>query len=130
MAGLGSTLKRTIAVTELLLIAPAGLFMAALFVRNLQPEQLEPARSAQRIVMWYAGKQWTLWVLLMALPLAVLVVGCTALLTNWREDAELRHSTRQTLAAVRGHVATLLVAVATLAAAGVLAVVALHALSD
>jgi hypothetical protein len=42
--------KRAIAATELLLIFPAALFMMALFVRNLQPLQYEPARTAQRIV--------------------------------------------------------------------------------
>jgi hypothetical protein len=42
--------RRVIAATELLLVFPASLFMTALFVRNLQPLQYEPARSAQRIV--------------------------------------------------------------------------------
>jgi hypothetical protein len=59
-----------------LLILPALLFMAALFVRNL------------------------------------------------RRDAH------QTLAAIRAHLAPLCIATATLAAAGVLAIVALHSLAD
>jgi hypothetical protein len=125
-----STIKRVIAATELLLIAPATLFMTALFVRNLQPEQYEPAHTAQRIVMWYAARQWTLWVLLIALPFAVLVTGCVALLHSWHDNSELRQAARQTLAAIRAHLATLLVAVATLAAAGVLAIVAMHSLTD
>ena len=126
-----NNVKRAIAATEVLLIFPAALFMTALFVRNLQPMQYEPAHTAQRIVMWYSA--WPhagLWVLLMALPLAVLVTGCVTLLRSWKHDAELRQSARQTLAAVRSHMATLLVAAATLTSGGVLAIVALHSLTD
>jgi len=123
-------IQRVIAAAELLLIAPAALFMTALFVRNLQPQQYEPAHSAQRIVMWYAGRLWTLWVLLMALPFAVFVIGCVTLLRSWHDSVELRQAARQTLAAIREHLATVFVAAATLAAAAVLAVVALHSLTD
>ncbi len=125
-----STIKRTIATTELLLIAPAALFMTALFVRNVQPEQYEPAHTAQQIVMWYGARPWTLWVGLMALPLAVLVTGCVTVLRGWHDDTELQQAARQTLAAIRAHLATLCVAAATVAAAGVLAIVALHSLTD
>jgi hypothetical protein len=123
--------KRTIAATEMLLIFPAALFMTALFVRNLQPQQYEPAHTAQRIVTWYAARpRLGLWVLLIALPLAVLVSGCGTLLSRWSDDVELRQAARQTLAAIRAHLATLLVAGATLTAGGVLAIVALHMLTD
>ncbi|MGZ7032434.1 MAG: hypothetical protein ACXVIJ_10725 [Thermoanaerobaculia bacterium] len=126
-----NTIKRAVAATELLLIFPAALFMTALFVRNLQPMQYEPAHTAQRIVMWYSARPHVgLWILLIALPLAVLVIGCTTLLRSWNDDAALRQSARQTLAAVRAHLTTLLVAVATLTAGGVLAIVALHVLTD
>ena len=64
---------RLIAAVELMLLAPAVAFMTALFVRNLNP--LEVAHTAERLVMWYAGRMWTLWVLLLALPLTVLVTG-------------------------------------------------------
>ena len=124
-------LKRTIAATELLLILPAALFMTALFVRNLQPLQYEPAHTAQRIVMWYAVRPRVgLWVFLMALPFAVLVTGCATLLRSWNHDVELRQAARQALAAMRPHLATLIIAAATLAAGGVLAIVAVHSLSD
>jgi hypothetical protein len=124
-------IKRTIAATELLLIFPAALFMTALFVRNLQPLQYEPAHTAERIVQWYAVRPRVgLWVLLVTLPLTVLVTGCATLLHSWNDDVELRRATRQTLAALRAHLATLIVAVATLTAGGVLAIVALHSLTD
>lgn len=124
-------LKRTIAATELLLVFPAALFMTALFVRNLQPLQYEPAHTAQRIVAWYSLRPHLgLWVLLIALPLAVLVMGCATLLRSWSTEAQLREATRQTLVAIRAHLSTLLVAGATLTAGGVLAIVALHVLTD
>jgi len=123
--------KRAIAAMELLLVFPAALFMMALFVRNLQPLQYEPARSAQRIVDWYAVRPHVgLWGMLIGLPLAVLLTGCSALLRNWSRDAQLRQATWQTLSAVRAHLATLLIAGATLTAGGILAIVALHVLTD
>ena len=125
-----STVRRAVAATELLLIFPAALFMTALVVRNLRPLQYEPAHTAQRIVMWYAGRQWTLWVLLIALPFAVLVTGCATLLRSWNGDVELPHHARQTLAAIRAHPMTLFVAAATLTAGGVLVIVVLHMLAN
>ncbi|HZF09972.1 MAG TPA: hypothetical protein VFE33_14375 [Thermoanaerobaculia bacterium] len=125
-----NTNRRAIAALELLLLSPAALFMAALVVRHLQPLQSEPAHTAQRIVLWYAARQWTLWVLLIALPLAVLVTGGAALLRGWNADAALRQAMRHPLVAVRRHAATLFVAAATLTAGGVLAVVAVHMLMN
>jgi ABC-type Fe3+ transport system permease subunit len=123
--------KYTIATTELLLIFPAVLFMTALFVRNLQPQQYEPAHTAQQIVTWYAARpRMGLWVLLIALPLGVLITGGVTLLHRWSRDVELRQATRQALALIRAHLATLLVAGATVTACGILAIVGLHVLTD
>ena len=120
-------MKRAIAATELALIFPSALFMTALFVRNLQPLQYEPAHTAQQIVTWYAMRPRTgLWLLLMALPAAVLLIGCGALVRSWKNEAELRQALRESLRIIHAHVATLLVAGATLTAAGILAIVALH----
>jgi hypothetical protein len=116
-----NTNRRAIAATELLLILPAALFMTALIVRTLQPLEDEPARTAQRIVTWYAERQWTLWILLIALPLTVLVTGGVTLI---RSDA------RQTLAAIRAHPAALLVAAMTLTAGVFLVIVVLHMLAN
>jgi hypothetical protein len=125
-----NTIRRTIAATELFLIFPAALFMAALVVRHLRPLQDEPAHTAQTLVQWYAARPWTLWVLLIALPLAVLVTGCAALLRGWNDDVELRQAARHPLLAIRTHPATLFVAAATLTAAVVLAVVTVHMLRN
>jgi transposase len=80
---------RVIAVMELVLIFPAVLFMTALVLRNFQPLQYEPARSAQQLVMWYAGRMWTLWFLLLGLPLIVLEAKRVKKQKFDREDARL-----------------------------------------
>ena len=118
------TTKR--AVAQLLLIFPAILFMGALVVRQLSPLQDEPAHTAHRIVMWHAGRVWTLWVLLITLPLAVLVTGCVTLARIWRDDLELRQGAQQTLSAIHADRAMLFVAAMTLTAGVILAIVAIH----
>ena len=125
-----NTIKRTVAVTDLLLISPAALFMAALLVRSLQPLQYEPAHTAQRVIMWYAGRMWTLWVLLIALPLTVLIIGCALLLRSWNDALEVRQAALPTIAAIRADTAALFIAATTLAAVVFLAVVAVHMLMN
>ena len=125
------TTHRSLAALELLLVFPAVLFMTALFARNVQPLQYEPAHTAQRIVDWYAARPHLgLWVLLIALPLAVLTTGSVTLAREWRRNRDLRDATLQTCALMRSHAPSLLIASATAAAAGILAVVALHLLTD
>jgi len=119
------------AAAELLLVFPAALFMTAAIVRSLQPIEYEPARTAQRIFVWFGARpHMSLWLLLIALPLAVVISGCVSLVRSWSNDSQLREAARQTVAAVRAHLATLLVAVATLTAGGILAFLVLHLLAD
>ena len=123
--------QRSLAVTELLLIFPSVLFMGALFVRNLQPLQYEPARSAQRIVDWFALRPHLgLWVFLFALPLTVFVTGCVSLWRVWSYEPPLRQAARRLATAARAYWATLFIACATLAAGVILAIVALHAAAN
>jgi len=125
------TTHRSLAALELLLVFPAVLFMTALFARNVQPLQYEPARTAQRIVDWYAARPHLgLWVLLIALPLAVLTIGSLTLAHEWRRDQDLRDATHQAIALMRSHASSLLIAGATAAACGILAIVTLHVLTD
>lgn len=124
-------IRSIFAFTEVLLVFPAALFMTALFVRNLQPQQYEPAHSAQRIVDWYAARPHLgLWVLMIALPLAVLCSGAITLLHLWNRDTQVRATALQMLEMVRAHFATVLVALSTFAAGSILAIVALHVLTD
>jgi hypothetical protein len=128
---------RSIAVLHLALILPSALFMTALVVRNLGSLQYEPAHTAQQLVLWYAGRMWTLWVLLVALPLTVLVSGCVALRhrnrsielpsgTHWASLSWT--STERNSTSDRSP--TPLVIVTTVAAGGILAVVVLHMLAN
>jgi hypothetical protein len=117
---------RIVATVDLLLILPAAFFMTALVVRNLQP--LLPALAAQRIVMWYAGQMWTLWVLLLALPLIVLVTGGATLLRGARLGPP--NTPPRSLSMFRASPARLFVAAATLAAAAILVIVVLHVLAN
>jgi hypothetical protein len=123
--------KSVLAVLELLLISPAVLFMTALFVRNLQPPQYEPAHTAHKIVAWYAARPHLgLWVFLFALPFIALLTGGVTLLQRWRSEAAVRHAAHEILKSIQTQLATIVVAITTLAAGGVLAIVALHVLSD
>jgi hypothetical protein len=121
---------RVIAVLELVLIFPAALFMTALTLRNLQPLQYESARSAQQLVMWYAGRMWTLWVLLLGLPFIVLVSGCAELRRSWNRDIALPLASQKSLAMVRAHLASLCIAATTLIAGVILPIVVLHVLAN
>ncbi len=124
-------LKRSIATLELLLILPATLFMLALFLRNVQPEPYQPAQTARHLVDWFAARpQIGLQLFLIALPFAALVIGIATTLRTWRRDAHLRQLASDTLAALRAQASFLLIAAATLAAGAILAIVALHILTD
>jgi hypothetical protein len=121
---------RVIAAMELVLIFPAVLFMTALVLRNLLPLQYEPARSAQQLVMWYAGRIWTLWFLLLGLPLIVLVSGCAELLRSYNSDIVLPLTSQKSLAMVRAHLSSLFIAATTLMAGVILAIVISHVLAN
>lgn len=124
-------LRSILATLELVLIVPAALFMTALFVRNLQPQQFEPARTAQRIVTWYAARtRLGLWLFLIAFPLAVLAIGCASLMRSWHADPALRTATIECAGAIRRHFAIMVVALATTTSAVILGIVALHLITD
>ena len=125
------TILRSVAALELLFVFPAVLFMSALFARSVQPLQYEPAHTAQRIVDWYAARPHVgLWVLLIALPLAVVVIGSATLMREWHRNQELRVATLRAIGLIRSQVPTILIAGATAMAGSILAIVALHVLSD
>ncbi len=119
-------IKRTIAIIELLLVFPAALFMIALFLREVQP-----LAQTGRLVEWFSHHVVLgLYVFLIAMPLAAFVVGCGIVLRSWRSDAEFRRATLEIITTVRAHVASLLIAGATLMAGGILAIVAMHMITE
>lgn len=122
-----NSMRRTLATLEVVLIFPATLFMTALFMRNVQPQQFEPAHTAQRIVDWYAARIGVgLWLFLIGFPMAVLAIGCLSLVRNWRSDSALRESALELAGTLRRHLAVLIIALATCASAAILAIVVLH----
>jgi len=125
------TILRSVAALELLFVFPAALFMIALFARSIQPLQLEPAHTAQRIVDWYAARPHIgLWILLIALPLTVVGIGSATLTREWRRNQELQDAALKAIGILRSQAASVLIAGATAMAAGILAIVAFHVLSD
>ncbi len=124
------TLIRLIAGLQAALIFPAVLFLAAVLVGAGDPPQYELARVAQGIVTWYSARMWTLWLLLLMLPLAVLAAGCVTLLSGWNRAVELPIAVRPSLATLPAPIATFFVAGTTFTSAGVLAVVVLHMLAN
>ena len=120
------TIKPAIAIVELLLVFPAALFMTALFLREVQP-----LAQTGRLVEWFSHHVILgLYVFLIAMPLAAFVGGCAIVLRNWHSDAEFRRAALAILTTARAHLATLLVAGATLMAGGILALVAMHMITD
>jgi len=125
------TILRSIAALEMLFVFPAVLFFTALFARSIQPLQYEPAHTAQHIVDWYAARPHIgLWVLLIALPLTVVVIGSLSLIREWHRNRELRDSSLRAIGFIRSQTPAVLIACATAMAGGILAIVTLHVLTD
>jgi uncharacterized protein YceK len=122
-------MKRIFAAVHLLLISPAVLFLVAVIVQRLEPLQREPAHTAQQIVMWYAERMWTLWILLLALPLSVLISGCISLMKDSSDSAQAASLAQKALAALHPAGARTSVAVTTMTAAVIVGIVILHMLA-
>ena len=119
-------IKRTIAIIELLLVFPAALFMVALFLREVQP-----LAQTGRLVEWFSHHVVLgLYVFLLAMPLAAFVIGCAIVLRSWRSDVEFRRATLEIFTTLRTHLASLLIAGVTLMAGGILAIVAMHMITE
>ncbi len=121
---------RLVAALQLVLILPAALFLTAVLVGTGDEPQYELASVAQGIVAWYSARMWTLWLLLLILPLAVLAAGCATLIGSWHRAAEVPITARPSLAMLPAPLATLFVAGTTFTSAGSLAVVVLHMLAN
>jgi hypothetical protein len=105
-------------LAELLFLFPAILFLAAVVLRQIAPL----TAPAEGIVTWYAGRLWTLWILLLALPLLALGLGCVGL---WRASQASLLGARAPLGPRRAAVLRLETATAGL----ILVVVVLHMLA-
>ena len=116
-----------IAAWALALVGPALLFVAALLLRQVPPPESQLARTADRIVKWYAAHpQFALWVLLLLLPVSTFLLGTAALMRTWDNNPELQYYTWRALAEIPEHWPALSIGGATLVAAGVLAMITGH----
>jgi len=116
-----------IAAWALALVGPAVLFVTALLIRRVPPPESRPARTADRIVTWYAAHpQFALWVLLFLLPLSAFILGGAALLRTWGDNPQLRQYAWRALAEIPEHWAAVSIGGATLLAAGVLVMITAH----
>ena len=119
--------NQVIAACAFALVGPAILFMAALFLRQVPPPDSEPARTADRIVRWYAAHpQLALWVLLLLLPMATFILGSAALLRTWGENPKLQYWAWRTLAEIPEHWPAVSIGGATVLSAIVLAMITSH----
>ena len=69
-------------------------------------------------------------IFLIAMPLVAFVIGGATVLRHWRNDPDLRQAAREAILVLRAHTASVLIAAATLLAGGILAIVALHLITD
>ena len=116
-----------VAAWALALVCPALVFVTALYVRQLQQLESEPARTADRIVAWFAAHpQFGLWVVLLLFPLSAFILGSAALLRTWGDNPQLRDYTWRALWAIPAHWPAVFIGGATLLSAGVLTMIAAH----
>ena len=116
-----------IAAWALAVVGAAVFFVAALLIRQVPPPESQPARTADRIVKWYAAHpQLALWVLLLLLPLSAFLLGSVALLRTWGDNPKLQYYTWRALTEIPEHWPALSIGGATLTAAGVLAMITTH----
>ena len=119
-----------IAALAVALLCPAVLFVTALFLRQVLPLDSEPARSAERIVTWYAAHpQLALWVLLLLLPLSAFVLGSAALLRTWGDNPQLRQYTWRALTEIPEHWPAMSIGGATLLSAALVVMITAHLFS-
>jgi len=116
-----------IAAWALALVCPALVFVTALFLRQVQPLESEPARTAERIVTWFAAHpQFGLWVVLLLFPLSAFILGSAALLRTWGENPKLQYFAWRALAAIPEHWPAVFIGGATLLSLGVLVMITAH----
>lgn len=121
-----------LALSEWLLVLPATLLLAATVLRQLQPRQFEPGRTAWVIFEWttthisQAGAAW----LFLVLPAVAAVAGCVGLLLAWRKSETLRQDVVTALASLRRNLAVAVLGTGTLLAGAILAAVIIHIITD
>jgi hypothetical protein len=116
-----------IAAWALALLCPALVFLAALYLRQLPRLESEPARTADRIVTWFAAHpQFGLWGVLVLFPLSAFILGSGALVRTWGDNPQLREYAWRALWAIPAHWPAVSIGGATLLSAAVLLMITGH----
>ena len=129
----GAFTKRSIATIELVLIFPAPLSSHALPLSSatFSPHPTSPPNPpAKSSTGSPPAKSSASDSSLIALPFTALVLGAATTLRTWRNDPRLRQLALDAISTVRAYASFLLIAAATLLAGSILAIVALHVLTD
>ncbi len=118
--------KRTIAITELLFIVPAALFMIALFMREVQP-----LMQTGYLIDWFSQHTFFgLYIFLIAFPVSALIIGGISLFRIWQNDTELRQTALKLFSTLKANLAMLLISMVTLISVIILIIVALHMITE
>ncbi len=123
---------RALVIWEWLMVLPAMVLHAAAALRVLQPRQYEPAHTSWIIFEWTMTHVSRLGatILFIGMPGVAVTAGCAALLRNWGQDQRLRKDLTFAFAILRHHFGFGLLAAAVLFAGTILAVVAVHLVTD
>jgi hypothetical protein len=115
-----------------LLVLPATVLLGAALLRQLQPQQYEPARTISMFFAWVtphisrAGAA----LLFVGSPGIAVVAGGLTLRSLWRGNETLRQDTSAALGTLRRHLSVAILASTTLLACAILAAVFVHILTD
>lgn len=119
-----------IAALAFALVAPAVLFVLAMTLRQVPPPSAEPAKTADRVIRWYsAHPQFSLWVLLLLLPLSAFVIGLVTLLRTYGENPKLQFWVSRAIEETLRHWPAMTVGVATMVSMGMLVMITAHLMS-
>jgi|SRR5690348_10215363 hypothetical protein len=121
-----------LALSEWLLVLPAALLLSAAALRQLQPRQFEPSRTAWTIFEWttthisHSGAAW----LFLVMPAVALAAGFAAMALAWRRNEALRQDAIAMFTSLRRHFALAVLGVGTLLAGAILLAVVAHIITD
>lgn len=121
-----------VAAAETLLVLPAAALLAASVIRFLQPPGREPAHTIGLLAEWGLGHATPLSasILLIAMPLTALVTGTVVLYRRWMADEQLRTDAHALGALARRQAVAGILLAGALVAAGILAAVVVHVITD
>jgi len=120
------------AITELLLIMPATIFLGLSALRGMQPRGFEAARTSWIILESIASHltPTDAAIMFVVLPSIAIVLGIVTLRTSWQESELLRWDAIAFTSVLRRNVHFLLLTAGAVAGAAILAAAVVHMITD